>query len=249
MRRFRQVLTFLVIAVLLAGIVRLSRDRQALLNQIGDHLARDSVELTGRFQERLILHTSNFQRVTWLGAPVWQSVMDLWTLQEAVAQVRPALFIECGTWKGGSALFVAHLMDLMGRGRVVSVDIEKFHDLTHPRITFLLGDCAADSIVTRIRTMATEPRGPVMVMLDSDHSAAHVAREMAAYAPLVTPGSYLHVQDGVIDLQPMFAAGRPGPLRAIEAFLPEHAEFTVDTGLVHRFLITQHPGGWLRRRR
>ena len=86
-----------------------------------------------------------------------------------------------------------------------------------------------------------------MVLLDSDHSQSHVLKEMEAYGPMVTPGSYLHVQDGVIDVQPMFAHARPGPLRAIEAFLAKHTEFEIDQEKVGRFLITHHPKGWLKR--
>lgn len=206
-------------------------------------------ERTGqRFQEHLIRHTGNYGNVRWLGYPVWQSVLDLWTLQETLTEVRPALLIECGTYKGGSSMFFAHLFDLMDHGRVITVDIEKQHDLSHPRVTYLIGDCASDEIVARIRREADAVNGPVLVVLDSDHSAAHVTRELNAYAPLVTSGSYLHVQDGAIDTVPDFAHTRPGPLRAIEAFLPNHPEFELDGARSDRFLITHHPKGWLRKR-
>jgi cephalosporin hydroxylase len=87
-----------------------------------------------------------------------------------------------------------------------------------------------------------------MVLLDSDHNEAHVGREMEIYQRFVTPGSFLLVQDGVIDTLPFFAAGRPGPLPAIEAFLKAHPEFEVDTERCSRFLITHSPKGWLRHR-
>jgi cephalosporin hydroxylase len=237
----------ILIVVLLALVSRLQGDRESLFRQISDHVARDQVELAARFQDSLIRHTDNFERVTWLGHPVWQSVMDLWTLQETIAEVRPALLIECGTWKGGSALFAAHLFDLMGQGTVISVDIKKFHDLSHPRITFLIGDCASEDVVTRIRAVAENVEGPILVMLDSDHSAEHVSKELRAYAPLVTLGSFLHVQDGVIDLQRQFVDARPGPLRAIEDFLSANPAFQADSARSARFLITHHPKGWLRR--
>ena len=202
-----------------------------------------------RFQETLLVHTKGYSTVRWLGVHVWQPVLDLWTLQETIAEVKPALLIECGTYEGGSSLFFAHLFDLMQHGRVITVDIEKLHDLSHPRITYLIGDCAGPKIVEQIRAEAAKADGPVFVVLDSDHSAAHVAKEMAAYAPLVTPGSYLHVQDGVIDQVPSLRKKwGAGPLRAIEAFLPEHPEFEVDSARTTRFLFTHHPKGWLRRK-
>jgi cephalosporin hydroxylase len=136
----------------------------------------------------------------------------------------------------------------MGKGRVITVDIEKLHNLSHPRITFLIGDCASPEIVAEIQKEREAVTGPVMVVLDSDHSAPHVTKEMAAYASFVTPGSYLHVQDGVIDVLPIYADARPGPLVAIEAFLKDHPEFEVDRERESKFLITHHPKGWLRRK-
>jgi cephalosporin hydroxylase len=87
-----------------------------------------------------------------------------------------------------------------------------------------------------------------MLILDSDHRRDHVRRELDVYHRLVTPGSYILVQDGVIDVLPMFARGRPGPLPAVEAFLRDHQQFELDRPRCERFLITHHPKGWLRRR-
>ena len=91
------------------------------------------------FHMDLIAKTGNFSDVTWLGYPVWQNVLDLWTIQEAFSEVEPALVVETGTNRGGSALFYAHLFDLMGAGEVVTVDVERLHDISHPRVTFLVG--------------------------------------------------------------------------------------------------------------
>lgn len=200
------------------------------------------------FQENLIQHTRNYGNVTWLGKPLWQSVLDLWTLQETLFEIKPELLIECGTYMGGSSYFFGDLFELMGKGRVITVDIVKQHNLSHPRVTYLIGDCASPEIVQQIRTERDKVTGPVMVLLDSDHSAAHVRKELDAYHSFVTPGSFLHVQDGVIDVLPMFTPGRPGPLVAIEAFVAEHSEFEVDLKRSGKFLITHHPKGWLRRK-
>lgn len=200
------------------------------------------------FFDQLVEHTENFSHVTWLGRPIWQNVFDLWVMQETIAEIKPALFIETGTNRGGSALFVAHLFDLMNHGEVVTVDVEKLHDINHPRISFVLGSSVSSQIVDAIRTRAASATGPVMVTLDSDHTESHVSAELAAYAPLVTPGSYCLVQDGVIDTLPRFAGGRPGPLEAINTFLRSHPEFEVDEARSRKFLISHHPRGWLRRR-
>jgi cephalosporin hydroxylase len=198
------------------------------------------------FFTALVLKTGNFTGVRWLGQPILQNVLDLWTIQETIADLRPALIVETGTNRGGSSLFYAHLLDILeSDGRIVTIDVAKQHDLQHPRITYLIGDSASEAILGQVRAMAAAAAGPVLVILDSDHSQAHVARELEAYAPQVTPGSYLLVQDGSVDTLAYFKASRPGPLPAIHDFLRGHPEFTIDRNKCDRFLITHHPDGWL----
>ncbi|MDQ6835583.1 MAG: cephalosporin hydroxylase family protein [Actinomycetota bacterium] len=211
-------------------------------------------ERTGRrpvarlFLNDLIAKTGNFEATTWLGVPVWQNVLDLWTSQETISEVRPALLIETGTNRGGSALFYANLMDLLGAGHVITVDVERLHQLDHPRIEFIQGSSVDPSVIERVREVAAGVDGPVMVILDADHAEDHVARELEAYAPLVTPGSYLLSQDGIIDQLMIFADGRPGPLGANREFLARHPEFEYDHERNTRFLASHHPVGWMRRR-
>jgi len=199
------------------------------------------------FHLDLIEKTDNFFNVRWLGMPVWQNVLDLWVIQETISEVRPALLIECGTNRGGSALFYAHLFDLMDHGRVITIDVERMHHLDHPRIEFIEGNSTETATVERVRSAADQIDGPVMVILDSDHSESHVAAELEAYSPFVTVGSLLHVQDGVIDQLTVFCLDRPGPLPAIKSFLARHPEFRWERERSERFLITHHPMGWLRR--
>jgi cephalosporin hydroxylase len=210
------------------------------------------LELVGRkvgrlYHEELILRTGNFDTQTWLGQPIWQNVLDLWTIQETISEIRPSLLIEVGTNRGGSALFYAQLMDLLGHGRLLTVDIEKMHSLDHPRVEFLLGSSTSPEIVERMRLAAEEAEGPVMVILDGNHERDHVAQELELYSPFVTPGSYLLSQDGVIDELWMFAAARPGPLPANRDFLARHPEFEYDAERNERFLLSHHPLGWMRR--
>ena len=207
-----------------------------------------SLSVEQQFFTRLIEKTENFGHLTWLGKPVWQNLLDLWTIQETIYEIRPALLLECGTNRGGSSYFFASLFDLMNHGRVLTIDVEKLHDLSHPRVTYLLGSSVASEILEQVASAVNATSGPIMVLLDSDHNELHVRHEMEAYHRFVTPGSFLLVQDGVIDTLRIFAAGRPGPLPAIEGFLKAHPEFEVDTERCSRFLITHSPKGWLRRR-
>ena len=217
-----------------------------LLRKIYNQFLRPTVH--SLFFRELIGQTNNFGTVSWLGHPIWQNVLDLWTIQETIALVRPGLLIECGTNRGGSSLFFANLFDLMGNGEVVTVDIKRLHDLSHPRITYLIGSSTSREVLEVVRRRAAACPGPVMVILDSDHSRDHVRRELELYAPLVTPGSYCLVQDGVIDTLSVYRAGRPGPLPAIEDFLRSSDAFELDAERCERFLITHHPKGWLRRK-
>src|SRR5262245_26079370 len=182
-------------------------------------------EIANQYAEQVGIHTNNYRNIRSLGKEIWQPPLDLWTLQETIYDVKPHLLIECGTYRGGSSYFFAQLFDLMGEGRVITVDIVKQHNLSHPRVTYLLGQCASPAIVEQITAEAKRVTGPIFVVLDSDHSAANVLREMQAYGPLVTPESYMMVQDGSIDLS---GCCGPGPLTAINQFLEGRNDFVVD---------------------
>ena len=195
----------------------------------------------------LVHQTWYFGTLRWAGRRIWQSPLDLWTLQETISEVRPALLIETGTNEGGSALFYANLMDGLGTGRVLTIDIAPVHDLVHERIECLQGSSTDPALVEEVRKQVDAADGPVFVILDSNHDRAHVARELELYAPFVTPGSFLFSQDGIIDQYWLFRDERPGPLGANREFLQRHPEFEHDKERNKRFGATHHPLGWMRR--
>jgi cephalosporin hydroxylase len=174
--------------------------------------------------------------------------MDLWVYQEIIFDLKPTLILETGTAFGGSALYFARQLDRLNQGAVVSVDLEPHTSLPkHPRVSYVHGSSVDAEIVRAIGACAsTHPR--VMVVLDSDHSAAHVTAELDAYAPLVTEGQFLVVEDTNINGRPVEADwnGGPGPGPALDAWLPNHPEFEVNE-MAQRYMLTCHPGGWLRR--
>jgi cephalosporin hydroxylase len=184
-------------------------------------------------------------RATWLGAQALKNPLDLWVYQEILFETRPELIVETGTYRGGSALFLASMCDLLGGGEIVSIDIEPLREdyPEHPRITYLGGRSSTDpAVLDEVRRRAAGR--PTLVVLDSDHSQAHVEAELQAYAPIVPVGCYLIVEDSNIgqirkDLM-------PGPLQAIETFLAGNREFEVDRER-EKFLITFNPSGYLRR--
>lgn len=167
---------------------------------------------------------------------------DLWTYHELIWRIQPQLIIEAGTAYGGSALYMADMLDLTGQGRVVTIDIENQGQPPHPRVEYLIGSSIDPVIVGRF---VGEP-GPVMVTLDSDHSRDHVLAELRAYSDLVTPGSYMIVEDTNVNGHPVRPSHGPGPWEAVECFLAEDARFQIDSSC-ERHMLTLNPRGYLKR--
>jgi cephalosporin hydroxylase len=183
----------------------------------------------------------------WLGVPSMKCPFDLWIYQEILHETKPDCILETGTMHGGSALYLASVLDLLGSGQVVSIDIKRDAGWpAHPRVTYLTGSSTSPEILDEVRKkIAGAAR--VMVILDSDHTRAHVLEELRLYAPLVTKGCYLIVEDTNINGRPVFPGFGPGPGEAVDEFLPAHPEFERDASR-ERFLVTYNPGGYLRRR-
>ena len=182
----------------------------------------------------------------WMGASVLKSPLDLWIYQEIIHEVKPDLIVECGTYKGGSALFLASICDLIGRGKVVTVDVEVHADRpNHPRLHYLLGSSTAPEILTQVRDYALDA-ATTLVILDSDHSRAHVLDELHTYREVVTPGSYLIVEDTCINGHPLLPDFGPGPMEAVEEFLLEACEYSSDRSR-EKLYMTFNPRGFLRR--
>jgi len=172
--------------------------------------------------------------------------MDLWVYQELIYAVKPDLLIETGTYRGGSAYYFASLFDLLQQGEVVTIDIDELPDRpVHPRITYLTGSSTADDMVAHVRARSLG-KHTVMVVLDADHTEAHVRRELDLYSPLVTPGSYLVVEDTCVNGHPVLPDFGPGPMEAVEHFLATSVDFEADKNM-ERHLVSFNPGGWLRR--
>jgi cephalosporin hydroxylase len=208
-----------------------------------DRIVRDFFELYYSHWDRTIESTH------WLGARVVKCPLDFWVYQEILFERRPDVIVETGTAFGGSALFLASVCDLIGGGRIVTIDIEPRDGLpTHPRITYLAGDSAAPEIVSQVRESIAEG-DEVMVILDSKHHRDHVLAEMRAYGPLVTPGQYLVAEDTTINLTVPKPKDRPyprpGPRDAVDEFLAEQDRFVLDRSR-EKFFMTVAAGGFLR---
>ena len=182
----------------------------------------------------------------WLGVPAEKTPQDLWIYQEIMHETRPDVLIEAGTADGGSAYYFATMFDLMGRGRVITIDIgDSPKRPKHNRITYVLGSSTAPEIVAKVKSLIA-PGERVMVSLDSDHSKAHVAEELKTYGDIVTPGCYMVVEDTNVNGHPVYPDFGPGPMEALRDFLTVDHRYETDHSR-EKFGITFFPDGWLRR--
>ncbi|MDK8181816.1 CmcI family methyltransferase [Paenibacillus sp. UMB4589-SE434] len=180
----------------------------------------------------------------WMGHPVYKCPLDLFLYQEILFSVKPDVIVECGTNQGGSALYLAHMCDLMNKGRIVTVDIVEVERPKHDRITYLTGDSASVDTLNRVKPFIN-PEDVVLVILDSDHTEQHVYKELMLYHQLVTVGSYIIVEDTIVG-HPVNPELLPGPMEAVGRFLPDHGEFIIDMNK-HKFHLTFNPNGYLLR--
>jgi len=204
---------------------------------------------------------------TWMGRPVIQHPEDLVRLQEVIYTIKPDIIIETGVAHGGSLIFYASLMKAMGRGRaVMGVDIEirphnrkaiEAHELA-PLIRLVEGNSVAPPIVAKAAD-EIKSGDSVLVILDSNHSHAHVTAELEAYHHLVTPGSYIVATDGIMREVCDVPRGTPewrhdNPAGAAEEFAARHREFIIETprwAFNESDLdknITAWPSAWLKKR-
>lgn len=196
---------------------------------------------------------------SWMGRPIIQYPQDIIALQELIWEVKPELVIETGIAHGGSLVFYASMLELLGgEGRVIGIDTDiREHNRikieNHPmkkRITLLEGSSTDQTILEQVKHSAANKK-PVFVVLDSNHSHDHVSKELEIYSPLVTVGSYLVVLDTLIeDMPDDFYPERPwgkgnSPKTAVEQFLKTCDRFEINP-IENKLLLTAAGSGYLR---
>jgi cephalosporin hydroxylase len=195
----------------------------------------------------------------WLGVPIIQLPSDIVVLQEIIWETKPTIIIETGVARGGSVVFSASMLQLLGEGRVIGIDIDirahnrktiENHPLSH-RIRLVEGSSVDPEVVTAVKALVP-PGSQVMVILDSLHTHEHVLAELRAYSPLVSPGQFLVVADtgvGIKEAERLHFDrwdASNNPLTAMKAFLTECDRFEQDPFYNAKLLMTSSPGGYLR---
>ena len=187
-------------------------------------------------------------RETYRGRALVKFPEDLRTYQHVIEASRPSVIVELGSWQGGSALWFAdQLRALCGGGHVISVDLELLSGVSDPDVTFLTGDATAGWIVSAVRDLVGDE--PCMVVEDSAHTYPITRGVLNAYAPMVTEGQWLVVEDGVVDDEDLRTDAHwpRGVTPALEEFLATDVGSAFERHWLDPYVLTCHPGGWLRR--
>lgn len=205
------------------------------------------------------LYSYNF---SWMGRPIIQYPQDMVAMQEIIWDIKPDLIIETGIAHGGSLIFYASMLELIGKGCVLGIDIDiREHNRkeieAHPmykRIKMIQGSSIDSEVLERVKE-EVQGHSTILVCLDSNHTHEHVLQELNLYAPFVTQGSYLVVFDTIVEYLPDdYLPGRKrpwgtgnNPHTSVVRFLENNDSFIADIGIDSKLLISVAPGGYLRR--
>jgi len=196
---------------------------------------------------------------TWLGRPIIQFPQDMIALQEIIWKVKPDIILETGIAHGGSIIFSASMLELIGKGKVIGIDIDiRKHNRDeiekHPlykRIEMVEASSIEQKTIKKVFSMIGNEK-KVLVLLDSNHTHNHVLKELKAYSPLVKKGSYIIVFDTMVEDMPENSfPNRPwdktnNPKTAVREFLKKNSRFKVDKNFEKKLLITSSPEGFLK---
>jgi len=223
-----------------------------------DIYSDEGYDLLAKLWTKSSCHHRIMYEPIWMGIPIIQFPGDVMMMQELIWKIRPDLIIETGVAHGGTAVFYASMLELLGRGKVIGIDVEirQYNRIAiqgHPmskRIELIEGSSIDKSVIDTVREKYANAE-KVLVTLDSNHSYEHVLEELNLYSEFITPGSYIVAMDGAQAFVWDLPNGKPewkldNPLRAIEDFIKENPEFEIDDHY-NRLKITSNPNAFLRR--
>jgi cephalosporin hydroxylase len=243
----------------------MSNPIQDFINERKDRIASNGNNAALRSAAKAFNDASNSSQYSynfsWMGRPIIQYPQDMIAMQEIIWDLKPDLIIETGIAHGGSLIYYASILQLIGHGEVLGIDIDirehnKAEIEKHPmfsRISMIQGSSIDPAIVDEVRKH-TVGKEKVLVILDSNHTHDHVLSELEMYSPFVTEGSYLVVFDTIVEDLPegYFSQARPwgvsnNPKTAVAAFLKSNDAFVVDSAVDNKLLISVAPGGYLKK--
>jgi len=230
-------------------------------NRINNYANNESLKAAAREFNNASNSSQYSYNFTWMGRPIIQYPQDIIAMQEIIWDIKPDLIIETGIAHGGSLIYYASILELIGKGQVLGIDIDirkhnKEEIEKHPmfkRISMIEGSSIADSTYQEVKKIA-EKNKTILVVLDSNHTHEHVLRELQLYAPLVSVGSYAVVFDTIVEDLPegYFNQQRPwgigdNPKTAVWEFLKSNDDFEINKSIDNKLLISVAPDGYLKR--
>jgi cephalosporin hydroxylase len=196
-------------------------------------------KLLKHIQEAVLLKS------TYFGIPTWKLPLDAWVMQQIITEYKPDVIVELGTKFGGSTLMMAHWLDSLDHGRIITVDLysAKIHELVrnHPKITIVTGD--AVMVLPKIVNLIRQDE-KVIVIEDTSHTAENTLNCLRAYGKLISVGGYYIVEDSIVNHG--LDRSYDGPYDGIRKFLEENPHFQPDR-TCEQYLITWNPFGYLKR--
>jgi len=234
------------------------RERKERIAENGNNASLQEAAAQFNIESNKAQYSYNF---SWMGRPIIQYPQDMLAMQEIIWEVQPDLIIETGIAHGGSLIYYASLLELIGKGEVLGIDIDirkhnKEEIEKHPmfkRIHMIEGSAIGDDIIARVKQFA-EGKKTILVCLDSNHTHDHVLKELELYSPFVSVNSYIIVFDTIVENLPegYFAQKRPwgvsnNPMTAVDEFLKKDARFAIDESIDNKLLISVAPRGYLKR--
>lgn len=231
------------------------RNQRIISNEANSELKKAAIEFN--IESHKCQYSYNF---SWMGRPIIQYPQDMIAMQEIIWELKPDLIIETGIAHGGSLIYYASLLELLGKGQVLGIDIDiRSHNRVeiekHPmfsRIEMIEGSSINEETIDKVAEIV-KGKESVLVTLDSNHTHDHVLKELELYAPFVTRNSYLVAFDTIVeDLPNGYMPGRPwkqgdNPRTAVREFLQSHPEFESDKSIDNKLLISVGPEGYLKR--
>jgi cephalosporin hydroxylase len=221
--------------------------KQSNLERLSNMTLREYMQYHFYYIHLGFRHGAEDLQQRWMGEPLIKSPFDCWIYQEIIYQTKPDFIIELGVMFGGASVFFANMLDLVGHGQLIGIDVDcsKARHINHPRISYIEASSVADSTIEEVRRRVGN--GRALVIADSDHEKNHVLQELKLYADFVPVGGYLVAEDSVNDVMGFHPVPNEGPQAAAKAFLEQDDRFVVDLRVAEKYLLSINPYGYLKR--
>jgi cephalosporin hydroxylase len=220
---------------------------QSSMQRLGDMTLREYMMYHYYYIHQGYRYGAERLQQRWLGHDLIKTPFDCWVYQEIIWETKPDFVIELGVMFGGATHFYASILDLVGHGEVIGIDVslEKARGPDNKRIRYFEGSSTAPEMVEKVRSIVAGKR--VLVIADSDHEKNHVLAEIRAYAPMVHVGGYFVVEDSLNDIMGYHPVPNEGPMAASHAFLADNDQFVIDRRWGERYVMSLNPDGFLLR--